>query len=113
LVTPSRGHLGNLLIEENTGTMLAQTLQQGVRGGLAGEARYTRFRMGRRNGGTVVNFYAINADMGHLDAADCNFGKVSPLGRIGSAAAEWGRFNIRARTLRRWNARREAHAYGA
>jgi NAD(P)-dependent dehydrogenase (short-subunit alcohol dehydrogenase family) len=83
----------NVLMEEKTDDMLAQTLNSTI------WAAWWAMRaalpsMKERGGGKVVNFYSIDVDVGAWLHADYNTAKAGILGLTRSAAAEWGRFNI-------------------
>lgn len=83
----------NVLMEDKTDEMLAQTLNSTV------WAAWWAMRaclphMRTRGGGKVVNFYSVDVDVGAWLHADYNTAKAGIIGLTRSAAAEWGRFNI-------------------
>jgi 3-oxoacyl-[acyl-carrier protein] reductase len=83
----------NVLMEDKTDEMLAQTLNSTVWAAWWA-MRAALPHMKARGGGKVVNFYSIDVDVGAWMHADYNTAKAGILGMTRSAAAEWGRFNI-------------------
>ena len=83
----------NVLMEDKTDAMLAQTLNGTIWAAWwAMQAAMPHMRS--RGGGKIVNFYSIDVDVGAWMHADYNTAKAGILGLTRSAAAEWGRFNI-------------------
>ena len=88
----------NVLLEDKTDEMLDQTIKVGMWGTWWGmKAALPHFR--RRGGGRIINFYSNDADSGAWMHADHNAGKLAILGLTRSAAAEWGRYNIRVNAI--------------
>src|SRR3546814_3951258 len=52
-----------------------------------------------RGGGSIVNFFSIDAQTGSWLHIDYNMNKGAILGLTRSAAVEWGRFNIRTNAI--------------
>ncbi|ADP95806.1 SDR family oxidoreductase [Marinobacter adhaerens] len=88
----------NVKLEEKTDEMLTQTLNTTV--WAAWWAMKAAFpHMCERGGGSIVNFYSIDTEIGAWLHGDYNTAKSAILGLTRSAAAEWGRFNIRANAI--------------
>lgn len=88
----------NVLLEHKTDEMLRRTLEIGIWGTWWG-MRAAMPHMRARGGGSIVNFYSIDAQTGAWLHADYNITKSGILGLSRSAAVEWGRFNIRVNTI--------------
>ncbi len=87
-----------VLLEQKTDAILARTLDTTMWATWwAMQAAYPHFRA--RGGGSVINFYSIDADSGAWRHADYNMGKSAIRGLTHSAASEWGRFNIRVNAI--------------
>jgi NAD(P)-dependent dehydrogenase (short-subunit alcohol dehydrogenase family) len=52
-----------------------------------------------RGGGSIVNFYSIDAETGAWLNSDYVISKSALLGLTRSAASEWGRYNIRVNAI--------------
>lgn len=83
----------NVLLEEKTDEMLAQTLTSTVWASWWA-MRAAMPHMRARGAGRIINFSSIDVDVGAWQHADYNSGKGAVIGLTRSAAAEWGRFNI-------------------
>lgn len=88
----------NILLEQKTDQMLQRTLEIGT-WGTWWAMRAAFPHMKARGGGSVVNFYSIDAQTGAWLHADYNMNKGAILGLTRSAAVEWGRFNIRTNAI--------------
>jgi 3-oxoacyl-[acyl-carrier protein] reductase len=88
----------NILLEQKTDAMLERTLAIGTWG--SWWAMHAAMpHMKKRGGGSIVNFYSIDAQTGAWLHADYNMNKMAILGLTRSAAVEWGRFNIRTNAI--------------
>jgi NAD(P)-dependent dehydrogenase (short-subunit alcohol dehydrogenase family) len=88
----------NVLLEQKTDEMLQRTLEIGTWGSWwAMRAAFPHMKA--RGGGSIVNFYSIDAQTGAWLHADYNMNKGAILGLTRSAAVEWGRFNIRTNAI--------------
>jgi len=88
----------NVLLEDKTDAMLDATLKSCVWASWwAMQAALPHMR--KRGGGSIVNFYSIDVDLGAWLHADYNTAKAAILGLTRSAAAEWGRFNVRVNAI--------------
>src|ERR1700759_4667331 len=88
----------NVRLEEKTDAMLESTLKSVIWATWWG-MKAAQPHMIRRGGGAIVNFYSIDVDIGAWLHADYNTAKAAILGITRSAAAEWGRFNIRVNAI--------------
>lgn len=83
----------NVLLEQKSDAMLAQTLGAGMWGTWwFMQTAMPHFKA--RGGGRIINFYSIDADAAAWLHADYNMSKSAILGLSRSAAVEWARFNI-------------------
>jgi 3-oxoacyl-[acyl-carrier protein] reductase len=88
----------NILLEDKTDAMLQRTMDIALWGSWWGmQAALPHFKA--RGGGSVINFYSIDAQVGAWLHADYNIAKAAILGLTRSAAVEWGRFNIRVNSI--------------
>lgn len=88
----------NVLLEQKTDAMLERTLAIGAWGNWWA-MRAALPHMKARGGGSIVNFYSIDAQTGAWLHADYNMNKMAILGLTRTAAVEWGRFNIRVNAI--------------
>lgn len=98
LVTNASALSPNVLLEHKTDDMLRQTLDIGT-WGTWWAMRAAFPHMKARGGGSIVNFYSIDAQTGAWLHSDYNMNKGAILGLTRSAAVEWGRFNIRTNAI--------------
>ncbi len=98
LVTNASSLSPNVLLEHKTDEMLRQTLDIGTWGTWwAMQAAFPHMKA--RGGGSIINFYSIDAQTGAWLHGDYNMNKGAILGLTRSAAVEWGRFNIRTNAI--------------
>jgi len=98
LVTNASSLSPNVLLEHKTDEMLRQTLDIGTWGTWwAMQAAFPHMKA--RGGGSIINFYSIDAQTGAWLHSDYNMNKGAILGLTRSAAVEWGRFNIRTNAI--------------
>jgi len=88
----------NILLEKKTDDMLRRTLEIGT-WGTWWAMQAAMPHMKARGGGSIINFYSIDAQTGAWLHADYNMNKGAILGLTRSAAVEWGRFNIRTNAI--------------
>lgn len=87
-----------VLLEQKTDAILARTLDTTIWATWwAMQAALPHFK--KRGGGSIINFYSIDAETGAWRHADYNVGKSAIRGLTHSAASEWGRFNIRVNAI--------------
>jgi NAD(P)-dependent dehydrogenase (short-subunit alcohol dehydrogenase family) len=88
----------NILLEHKTDAMLKRTLEIGTWGTWwAMQAAFPHLKA--RGGGSIINFYSIDAQTGAWLHGDYNMNKGAILGLTRTAAVEWGRFNIRTNAI--------------
>ena len=88
----------NVLLEEKSDAMLESTLTSCV-WATWWAMKAAQPHMRQRGGGSIVNFYSIDVELGAWLHGDYNTGKAAILGLTRSGAAEWGRFNIRVNAI--------------
>jgi 3-oxoacyl-[acyl-carrier protein] reductase len=88
----------NVRLEEKTDDMLESTLKSSV-WATWWAMKASLPHMIKRGGGSIVNFYSIDVDIGAWLHADYNTAKSAIVGLTRSAAAEWGRFNVRVNAI--------------
>jgi NAD(P)-dependent dehydrogenase (short-subunit alcohol dehydrogenase family) len=88
----------NVLLEEKTDEMLQRTLQVGLWATWWGmQAALPHMRA--QGTGSIINFRSLDGEVGHWLHADYNVTKEAIGGLTRSAAAEWGRFDIRVNAI--------------
>lgn len=88
----------NILMEDKTDEMIQNTLNVALFGSWWGmKAALPHFKA--RGGGSVINFYSIDAQVGAWLHTDYNIAKSALMGLTRSGAMEWGRFNIRVNAI--------------
>ncbi len=98
LVNNAVGLTPNVVLEEKTDDHLRHALGVGL--WAAWWSMHAAFPIMREQGdGRIINFHSIDADSGAWLHADYNVTKLAVLGLTRSAAAEWGRYGIRANVL--------------
>lgn len=88
----------NVLLEDKTDDMLERTLGSTVWAAWWA-MRAALPHMKARGGGKIINFYSIDVEIGAWLHGDYNTAKAAIVGLTRSAAAEWGRFNIRTNAI--------------
>ena len=98
LVNNASGLSDNVLLEHKTDEMLKRTLEIGIWGNWWSMQAALR-HLKARGGGSIINFYSIDAQTGAWLHGDYNINKMGILGLTRSAAVEWGRFGIRTNAI--------------
>jgi NAD(P)-dependent dehydrogenase (short-subunit alcohol dehydrogenase family) len=88
----------NVLLEEKSDAMLESALTSCV-WATWWAMKAAQPHMRQRGGGSIVNFYSIDVELGAWLHGDYNTAKAAILGLTRSGAAEWGRFNIRVNAI--------------
>jgi NAD(P)-dependent dehydrogenase (short-subunit alcohol dehydrogenase family) len=87
-----------LLLEQKTDDMLQHSLEVGLWATWWGmQAAFPHMRS--IGGGSIINFRSLDGEVGHWLHSDYNVTKEAIGGLTRSAAAEWGRFNIRVNAI--------------
>ncbi|KKC23959.1 SDR family NAD(P)-dependent oxidoreductase [Sphingomonas sp. SRS2] len=88
----------NILLEQKTDAMLHGSLQVALWSTWwTMQAALPHLRA--RGGGSIINFFSIDAQVGSWYHSDYNVAKSAVLGLTRTAAVEWGRFNVRVNAI--------------
>jgi NAD(P)-dependent dehydrogenase (short-subunit alcohol dehydrogenase family) len=88
----------NILLEQKTDAMLQGSLQVALWSTWwTMQAALPHLRA--RGGGSIINFFSIDAQVGSWYHGDYNVAKSAVLGLTRTAAVEWGRFNVRVNAI--------------
>jgi 3-oxoacyl-[acyl-carrier protein] reductase len=88
----------NVLLENKTDEMLQSSLQIAL-WSCWWTMKAALPHMRARGGGSIINFYSIDAQVGAWYHGDYNVAKSAVLGLTRTAAVEWGRFNVRVNAI--------------
>lgn len=88
----------NIVLERKTDDMLQSAMQIALWSSWwTMQAAFRHLRA--RGGGSVINFFSIDAQVGSWFHSDYNIAKSAVLGLTRTAAVEWGRFGIRVNAI--------------
>jgi NAD(P)-dependent dehydrogenase (short-subunit alcohol dehydrogenase family) len=87
-----------VFLEDKTDEMWEHSLRVGLWANLWG-MQAAQPHMRAQGGGSIINFKSLDGELGHWLQSDYNAGKEAIGGLTRSAAAEWGRYNIRVNAI--------------
>ncbi|MCU1454123.1 MAG: short-chain dehydrogenase [Acidimicrobiales bacterium] len=87
-----------VFLEDKTDEMFEHSLRVGLWANLwAMQAAFPTMKA--QGGGSIINFRSLDGELGHWLQSDYNASKEAIGGLTRSAAAEWGRYNIRVNAI--------------